>query len=101
MVSGDLRLGLITDHGGANSVNLLIVPVTGGGVSALVSFDLSGLVNQSGGAIDFGDVDQIIVTGTAGSEADDWRINAIQAIPEPSSALLGLVGLLGLARRRR
>lgn len=100
-VSGVIRLGVVTDHGGLNSVNTLSELVIGGGVSTVVTFDLSSLVNQSGGAINLADVDQIVITGTAGSAAADWRIDSIEAIPEPSTALLGLLGLMGLARRRR
>jgi hypothetical protein len=64
-----------------------------------ISLDLSsitGLNNQSFVAIRFDDFDN-------GTGNDAMRIDnlLITAIPEPSSALLGGLGLLGLLRRRR
>jgi hypothetical protein len=41
------------------------------------------------------------VLGTGGNTGGWWGINGLEIIPEPSTALLGALGMLALLRRRR
>ena len=103
-LTDSLNIGVITNRGTANeAVSIMTLPVIGGGgPPQTLTFDFSGFAKIGGpGAIDFTNVDQIIVEVTNPLGSADWTLGTIQVIPEPSSALLGLVGLLGLARRRR
>lgn len=46
-------------------------------------------------------VADVRTTGTDSSATPGWRTAALNAIPEPSTMLLGALGALGLLRRRR
>jgi hypothetical protein len=96
---GDV-VGTIKDFAGGISTEIYNnYPLNAVATFTRISLDLSsitGLNNQSFVAIRFDDFDN-------GTGNDAMRIDnlLITAIPEPSSALLGGLGLLGLLRRRR
>ena len=64
-----------------------------GGANLYVSPELAGVLND----------DNFAGAGTdlTGADVGSARIDGIAVVPEPSSALLGLAGLAGLALRRR
>ena len=81
----------------------------GGGIStqtvstgALFSGDVSFLLGGFVGGANLNDIDRIILS-IDGGRASDVTIHALEAVPEPSSAGLAVVGAaaLGLLRRRR
>lgn len=55
-----------------------------------------GMVIPASGAVGFG-----IGTAGIGGNTPDSRFTAVNLVPEPSSALLSLLGVLGLLRRKR
>ena len=98
--TGGIRIGLISNRGeGTESVASLVVTNAGG--AETLTFDFASFVIEEGGSLNIANIDQIIVEAAADSTSADWSLNFVSTVPEPSTALLGLVGLLGLARRRR
>jgi len=80
------------------------VPVVGGGgPPQILEFEFAAFsqIGGSGSAIDWSDIDQIMVENDTPLGSADWTLGSIVVVPEPSTALLGLIGLAGLARRRR
>jgi uncharacterized protein (TIGR03118 family) len=100
-LGGDLLVGNFGD-GLINAFN----PLTGSLIGTLAAFDSTPLVNDGLWALDFGNggnggaLDSLYVT--AGPNDETGGVFArINATPEPSSLLLGVVGLAALALRRR
>ena len=101
-VSDAIRVGIVTSFGeGDEVVATLEVPNAGGPETLTFNFASFTAVEGVIGDLDLADIDLIIVEAANDLTSADWSLNQISIVPEPSTALLGMVGLLGLARRRR
>ena len=113
-IGGSFREGIIGGGGSAQSIFTAVYlnddqlfTVTGGTAAqgtasqleqATGTFDLSGLTFAAGDTIDF------VVGPNAQNGADETALQSliqVDTVPEPSSALLGAIGALGLLVRRR
>jgi hypothetical protein len=47
------------------------------------------------------EITNVFTTNTDASTTAGWQMAALTPVPEPSAALLGMLGALGLLRRRR
>ena len=67
--------------------------------------NVSGAAMVTGNSLELGDVDRIRIMGNNAQTFDNLVIGTtmadVDAIPEPSAALLGGLGMLALLRRRR
>ncbi len=80
-------------------VKFTVIAADGGALGGVINFDLENVVPGSGGNVTTDNA-----PSNTGLGARRGAINAIQlvyVVPEPSSALLGLLGAVGLLRRRR
>lgn len=80
-------------------VKFTVIAADGGLLGGVINFDLENVVPGGGGNVTTDNA-----PSNTGLGARRGVINAIQlvhVVPEPSSALLGLLGALGLLRRRR
>lgn len=65
------------------------------------------LLNASGdvvgrsGLFEYSDIKSNIFGGTTPSGASPWTVTSLESVPEPTSGLLFLMGLAGLALRRK
>ncbi|MGC6465573.1 MAG: PEP-CTERM sorting domain-containing protein [Akkermansiaceae bacterium] len=104
-LTDNLNIGVISAQGTPDEVvAILSVPVVGGGgPPQILEFEFAAFsqIGGPGSAIDWSDIDQIMVENDTPLGSADWTLGSIVVVPEPSTALLGLIGLAGLARRRR
>ena len=96
---GDLTGDLLVDFG---DLTVLLAHWGGDNVGA----DAGNLVNTGTTSVDFADLTALLAawTGSAGAPSPEAALAAGEAVPEPSTAVLAVLGLLGVlvsSRRRR
>ncbi len=70
-------------------------------ISRLLFFDFSNTGNGDGRASSFNDLGQLVFSASFTDGTQGIFVSDLVAIPEPTSVVLGAIGLFGLLARRR
>lgn len=94
-----LHIDAYTFGGGSSSVDFNVA--SGITSSTLVDVPFASFNAVSGGGVNFGDVDRIVILFNNANAATDFALGSINAVPEPASMAALAIGAMGLLARRR